>query len=109
MPKSVEKPIIEAIRTVAAGGTWGEGFQTAAAAHERLSGQRIPRQFLLSDREAETMNLCSRGLDTAQIATDMQVSVSTAKTYLTRAVHKLGIASRGQAVALWTGASEDER
>ena len=55
------------------------------------------------------MNLCSRGLDTAQIATDMQVSVSTAKTYLTRAVHKLGIASRGQAVALWTGASEDER
>lgn len=106
VPKSVEAPIIEAIRTVAAGGTWGEGFQTAAAARERLSGQRLSRQFLLSDREVEAMNLCSRGLDTVRIAADMQVSISTAKTYLTRAIHKLGVISRGQAVALWTGASE---
>ncbi|PWG59292.1 response regulator transcription factor [Bifidobacterium catulorum] len=109
VPKSVEAPIIKAIRTVATGGVWGEGFQTAGEAHERLRGNRIPRQFLLSDREAEAMNLCSRGLDTAQIATDMQVSASTAKTYITRAIHKLGVTSRGQAVALWTGASEGER
>ncbi|TPF95936.1 response regulator transcription factor [Bifidobacterium sp. UTBIF-78] len=109
VPKSVESPIIRAIRTVAAGGTWGEGFDTAAAAHARLGGRRVPRQFLLSDREAEAMNLCSRGLGTEQIAGEMQVSVSTAKTYLTRAIHKLGVTSRGQAVALWTGAAEDER
>lgn len=109
VPKSVEVPIIEAIRTVAAGGTWGEGFQTAPAAHARLNSQRMPRQFLLSDREAEAMNLCSRGLTTEQIAHDMQVNTSTAKTYLTRAIHKLGVISRGAAVALWTGASEEER
>ncbi|QTB91171.1 response regulator transcription factor [Bifidobacterium saguini] len=109
VPKSVEVPIIEAIRTIAAGGTWGEGFQTAPAAHARLTSQRMPRQFLLSDREAEAMNLCSRGLTTEQIAHDMQVNTSTAKTYLTRAIHKLGVTSRGAAVALWTGASEEER
>lgn len=109
VPKSVETPIVDAIRAVAAGGTWGEGFQTSSEAHQRLSGRRLPRQFLLSDREAEAMNLCSRGLGTEQIAGEMQVSVSTAKTYLTRAIHKLGVNSRGQAVALWTGAAEDER
>jgi DNA-binding NarL/FixJ family response regulator len=109
VPKSVEAPIIDAIRAVAAGGTWGGGFQTAAVAHDRLCKQHVPRHFLLSDREAEAMNLCSRGLDTSQIACDMQVSVSSVKTYMVRAMHKLGVSTRGQAVALWTGASEGER
>ena len=114
VPKSVETPIIDAVRALAAGGTWNptDGdvtFDTAADAHARLSGGRMPRQFLLSDREAEAMNLCSKGLTTEQIAVDMQVGVSTAKTYLTRAIHKLGVTSRGAAVALWTGASEGER
>ncbi|PLS26221.1 response regulator transcription factor [Bifidobacterium parmae] len=114
VPKAVETPIVEAVRALAAGGTWPSGatdatFETSAAAHVRLAGGRIPRRFLLSDREAEAMNLCSRGLDTARIAADMQVGVSTAKTYLTRAIHKLGVSTRGQAVALWTGSMEDER
>ncbi|MBT1172073.1 response regulator transcription factor [Bifidobacterium sp. MA2] len=113
VPKSVESPIIDAVRAVAAGRTWDSGtgvaFQNAADAHARLAGGRTPRQFLLSDREAEAMNLCSRGLTTEQIAADMKVGVSTAKTYLARAIRKLGVSSRGQAVALWTGASEGER
>ncbi|PWG66254.1 response regulator transcription factor [Bifidobacterium callitrichidarum] len=109
VPKSVETPIIQAIRTVAAGGTWGEGFETAAAAHARLGGRHTPRQLLLSDREAEAMNLCSRGLDTEQIAENMHLSQSSVKTYLQRAIRKLGVTTRGQAVALWTGASEGER
>ena len=119
--KSVEASIIGAIRTVAAGGTWCpdgvaigrrvgpqigllDGFQTAAAAHERLRGSPTPRRMLLSDREAEAMDLCSHGLTTDRIAAAMGVGVTTAKTYLTRAIHKLGASSRGQAVAMWTGA-----
>ncbi|NMM97614.1 response regulator transcription factor [Bifidobacterium olomucense] len=109
VPKSVETPIVEAIRAIAAGGTWGQGFETAAAAYARLHGQHIPRQFLLSDREAEAMNYCSRGFSTEQIAAEMRINPSTAKTFLTRAIHKLGATSRGAAVALWTGASQEGR
>lgn len=114
VPKSVEAPIIDAVRALAAGDTWNRtnddvSFRTAADAHALLSGGHAPRQFLLSDREAEAMNLCSRGLTSEQVAADMHVGVSTAKTYLARAIRKLGASSRGQAVALWTGASEGER
>lgn len=115
VPKSVEAPIVDAIRAVADGGVWHGPttsripFETAAAAHSRLDGARVPRQFLLSDREAEAMNLCSRGLDTMQIAADMQVSASTVKTHMVRAMRKLGATTRGQAVALWNGTVEGER
>ncbi|WP_055426633.1 response regulator transcription factor [Bifidobacterium aesculapii] len=115
VPKAVEAPLVDAVRAVADGRVWrgtGSGdapFETAAAAHARLAGTRVPRQFLLSDREAEAMNLCSRGLDTMQIAADMHVGVSTVKTHLARAMRKLGAATRGQAVALWNGAVEGER
>lgn len=114
VPKSVEAPIIEAIRALALGGTWNASmpsvvFETSRAAHERLRREPMPRQFLLSDREAEAMNLCSRGLPTVAVAAQMGVGLPTAKTYIARAVRKLGCSSRGSAIALWTGAGESER
>lgn len=114
VPKSVEAPIIEAIRALALGGIWNASmpsvvFETSRAAHERLRREPMPRQFLLSDREAEAMNLCSRGLPTVAVAAQMGVGLPTAKTYIARAVRKLGCSSRGSAIALWTGAGEGER
>ena len=100
--KSMETPIIAAIRRVAAGEVWAEEspgvtFDSAVAAHNRLRHQPMPRQFLLSDREASAMNLCSRGLNSKQVASEMGIGVSTAKTYIQRSIKKLNASSRGEA------------
>jgi DNA-binding NarL/FixJ family response regulator len=52
----------------------------------------------LSPRERETLELLSRGLSVPAIAGEMYVSLSTAKTYVTRLYDKLGASNRAQAI-----------
>jgi DNA-binding NarL/FixJ family response regulator len=51
-----------------------------------------------SPRERETLALLSRGLSVPAIAGEMYVSLSTAKTYVTRLYDKLGASNRAQAI-----------
>lgn len=55
------------------------------------------------------MNLCSRGLNSKQVASEMGIGASTAKTYIQRSIKKLNASSRGEVIATWTGAQESER
>jgi DNA-binding NarL/FixJ family response regulator len=66
----------------------------AALAHRREAGAR----FALSPREREVLSLLRDGLSIPDIARDLFVSQSTAKTYVARLYEKLGVTSRAQAL-----------
>lgn len=93
--------ILNALRTVLLGGTWGDLFDNASIAHIRAMNQS--EHALLSAKETTVMNLLSRGLSVDDIAERMQVSASTVKSFISRAKRKLGAASLREAVAMWTG------
>ena len=52
----------------------------------------------LSDREREVLRLLSAMLSTAEIGTEMYISVNTVKTHLRSIYRKLSAARRGEAV-----------
>ena len=111
-----------ALRTVAAGGVYDPGnaapytvgpsrFHTAAEAHRLLLGETEPGESRsmahhndlprLGAREAETLQLLSRGLSYEQIAAQWDVAASTVRTHAHRAVEKLGANSLAHAIAIF--------
>jgi DNA-binding NarL/FixJ family response regulator len=67
----------------------------AAAVARRRSMQN---RLTLSPRETQVLRLLHVGLSTPAIASEMFISVSTAKTYVARLYEKLGATSRAQAL-----------
>lgn len=116
--------LMQAVRTVAAGGVYGAGsaassvtdaigthamFRTADEAHRMLverAGETEGRREApkLGAKEAETLHLLSRGLSYEQIASQWGVATSTVRTHAHRAVEKLGANSLAHAIALWLSA-----
>jgi len=58
-----------------------------------------PNYFKLTEREAETLRLLSRGLAYSQVATEMNISLSTVQSHVRNLYRKLGVNSQAQAVA----------
>ena len=54
----------------------------------------------LTEREREIVRLVASGLSNDDIAGDLVISPLTAKTHITRAIAKLGVRDRVQAVVL---------
>ncbi|MFI6104682.1 response regulator [Streptomyces sp. NPDC051310] len=65
---------------------------TPAEAHPDLAA--------LTGRETEVLRLTARGLSNAEIAGELFISEATVKTHLNRAMGKLGLDSRAQAVVV---------
>ncbi|HUG86571.1 MAG TPA: response regulator transcription factor [Euzebya sp.] len=63
----------------------------------------------LTEREIDVMNLISRGCSNADIAQQLFVSEKTVKNHINRAYTKLGVANRGEAIAMWLGTSAGTR
>jgi two-component system response regulator DesR len=82
---------VEAIRTVASGGTAIDP-QLAAAA---LRAGANP----LTDRELELLRLVSTGASTASMAATMFLTTGTVRNYLSNAMAKMNAATRADAVA----------
>jgi DNA-binding NarL/FixJ family response regulator len=57
----------------------------------------------LSSRESEVMDLIASGLSNGEIARDLFLSEKTVKNHVNRIYAKLGVGSRGTAIALWSG------
>lgn len=60
--------------------------------------ERQARRPLLSPREAEVLGLLQQGRSVPEVASCMFVSLSTAKTYVSRLYDKLGATNRAQAM-----------
>ncbi|KAB7791429.1 response regulator transcription factor [Bifidobacterium leontopitheci] len=97
--------LVNAVRTVSAGGTWGQGFEPAAIAHLRISSQRIDRG-VLSGRESEAMDLLAQGYAVSVVAVKMNVTGSAVKSYIARAKSKMGATSLRELIAMWTGENQ---
>ncbi|MBO0517419.1 response regulator transcription factor [Streptomyces beijiangensis] len=75
------------------------------------SQQRFPhpvhnrRDFGLSSREVEVMNLIASGMNNQQVAATCFISEKTVKNHINRIFAKLQCLSRGEAIAVWLGAT----
>jgi DNA-binding NarL/FixJ family response regulator len=61
----------------------------------------------LTRREAEVMDGIARGRTNAQIAEDLVVAEKTVKNTINRIYTKLGVTTRGEAIARWIGTAAD--
>ncbi|WP_188194922.1 response regulator [Nonomuraea sp. SYSU D8015] len=107
LKETTPQRLLSAIHTVAGGDTL---LAPAATRHlveafchtrEPVPGRDGPAQVpdSLTGREAEVLVLVGRAMSNKEIADHLTVSESTVKTHLNRAMAKLGLSSRAQAVA----------
>jgi len=96
LKRAAAKELVQAIRTVAGGGTYLDsivaGSLVNGLSHSNDNGH-VPHPEL-SEREAEVMKCIARGFSNKQIAARLQLSVKTVETYKARSMEKLGIRSR---------------
>jgi DNA-binding NarL/FixJ family response regulator len=96
--------LIEAVRVVAGGDALLSPSVTRRLMQEFATRAKKPpsSELLdeLTDREREVMALAGAGLSNEQIASQLVVSIATAKTHVSRAMVKLGVRDRAQLVVL---------
>jgi DNA-binding NarL/FixJ family response regulator len=86
--------VVAAARHAAATPTAFTAADLAAAMRRRLS----PKGPQLSPREKQVLSLLADGLAVAQIARQLYISESTAKTHISKLYEKLGAGNRAQAL-----------
>ncbi len=72
-------------------------------------GESVPRDFGLSPREREVMELIAVGLSNHEIAAACFISEKTVKNHINRIFAKLHADTRGQAIARWLGTARHPR
>lgn len=90
--------LVQAVRSVAQGGTW---FSKPVVAH--LLQAETPNQAdepQLTERERQIMRLVAQGWDNARIAEDLYLSEQTVRNYVSRLYGKIGVQTRAEAV-IW--------
>ncbi|GAA0410609.1 response regulator transcription factor [Streptomyces luteireticuli] len=97
--------LIHAVCTVAAGGTVLSPAVTRqllsrSAPLDRGADAARARVARLSERERQVFDLLGEGMGNAEIAGRLYMSMSTTKTYVSRALTKLGVENRTQAALL---------
>ena len=97
--------LVEAVRTVAAGGTLLGPSVTRRViegylAHHDAGTQSAERLRALTPREREVLGLVGAGLSNLQIAGRLYLAESTVKTHLNRILSKLGLRDRASAVVV---------
>ena len=90
--------LVEAIRTVAAGGTF---LHAALQPSMDVAGMRIPPLSAadpLTAREREVLSLMTNGLANTQIATALRLGEGTVRNHVSSILAKLGVSDRTKAV-----------
>ena len=95
------KRLLEAIREVHAGGSPMSSSiaRKVVASFRKSTAKAGPKEALLSPREQAVLDCLSKGLAYKQISDQMDISVTTIRTYLRRIYEKLHVQSRTEAVA----------
>ena len=91
--------VLEALRTVAAGGVYVQGELMGTLVAE-VAGERPGGDRLLSPREREVLQLVADGLENKQIARRLGIAEATVKGYLRGIFERLGVSGRAEAVAV---------
>ncbi|MGQ9525861.1 MAG: LuxR C-terminal-related transcriptional regulator [Armatimonadota bacterium] len=87
--------LVEAVRTVAAGGLWaGPGLSAYFIASVRRGLSAPTQTTQLTPREMDVICLVADGLSNRQIAGRLGLSEQTVKNHLSRILDKLGLESR---------------
>jgi len=87
--------LVDAVRTVAAGGLWaGPGLTAHFIASVRRGLSAPTGAVPLTAREVEIVGLVAEGLSNRQIASQLGISEQTVKNHLSRILDKLGLDSR---------------
>jgi len=95
--------LVEAVRTVAAGGGLLDPAVTVRvitsfATTPPLHARRADLLEALTERERDVLRLIARGLSNAEIAADLYLGETTVKTHVSNVLAKLGLRDRVQAV-----------
>jgi DNA-binding NarL/FixJ family response regulator len=89
--------LLDAVRVVAGGGSAYSPALVGRIVSKMVGGRKQPDQ--LSEREVEILQMLATGRSTADMATDMHISVNTVRNHVQRVLMKLGTHSRLEAVA----------
>ena len=96
--------LVEAIHTVASGGTFMHTIlalpKTAADASAQWRGQAFVTPEPLTTREREVLGLMTNGLSNVQIATALDLGEGTVRNHVSSILSKLGVTDRTKAVLL---------
>lgn len=96
----VEKtaPVEEVIAAIRHAAVAAASFTATGLAGALARRRSVSERLALSRRESEVLGLLKNGLSVPAIASEMYVSQSTAKTYVSRLYEKLGATNRAQAL-----------
>ncbi len=102
---AVPAELVDAVRTVAAGGAWIDKrvAATVVSAVTQAPGSGTAAGTALAEltaREREILTLMAYGLTNADIKDRLTLSEATVKTHVARILSKTGVHDRGQAIAL---------
>lgn len=108
--KNNPQEIAQAIRTVSSGKCWipkientagnSDMYQFTTAGEAYQQAHKNPTHEL-SARETQIVDRCAKGQTYAEIATALEISEATVRTYIERARTKLGASNRLELVAMW--------
>ncbi len=94
------RSLVEAVRTVAVGGSLLDATLTASVMN-KLRGEDVaapdPRYEQLSPQERRVLDLVAEGLTNRQIAERLFLAEKTVKNYVSSVLHKLGVERRTSA------------
>jgi DNA-binding NarL/FixJ family response regulator len=88
--------LVDAVRSVAHGGTWFSRAVVAALA-DPLRKDGVAG-LALTARERQLLDLVARGWDNFRIAEELHLGEQTVRNYLSRLYGKLGVQSRAEAI-----------
>jgi len=96
-----EDELLSAVRMAARGfGTFSAQAVAALSRPVATSASRAAA-YGLSEREADVMELVAQGAANSDVAKTLFISEKTVKNHINHIFAKLGVTSRGHAVALW--------
>lgn len=104
LKRSTPDELLAALRDVCGGGSpMSSHIARKVVQSFRSGGAVVEPTSDLSEREAQVLDFLAQGYLYKEIASALDLSVSTVNTYVRRIYEKLHVHSRSQAVAVYTG------